>query len=168
MDHTNKPEHAAAGPAGPIPQDSTASSPSNASDQDTDFDDNDSAYGDSIDGSDTTSIKSVITKYRYENGRRYHAYRDGAYWAPNDELHNDQQDIAHHLWLLTLDNKLYLAPITDPHVSKKPALPSLNFVTVPDHWMFAIEYPRYRNGNGNMGHVCDSFPVSVVTPFSNT
>ncbi|KAE9378337.1 S-adenosyl-L-methionine-dependent methyltransferase [Stipitochalara longipes BDJ] len=76
--------------------------------------DGDSAYGQSLHYSDTASITSAITKYRYENGRRYHAYRDGAYWAPNDEIHNDQQDMAHHLWLLTLDNKLYLAPILNP------------------------------------------------------
>jgi hypothetical protein len=79
--------------------------------------DRDSAYGESLHASDTASITSAITKYRYENGRRYHAYRDGAYWAPNDEIHNDQQDMAHHLWLLTLDNKLYLAPILNPQVS---------------------------------------------------
>jgi hypothetical protein len=80
--------------------------------------DRDSAYGESIHAGDTASITSAITKYRYENGRRYHAFRDGAYWAPNDEIHNDQQDMAHHLWLLTLDNKLYLAPILNPQVSQ--------------------------------------------------
>jgi hypothetical protein len=78
--------------------------------------DRDSAYGESLHASDTASITTAITKYRYENGRRYHAYRDGAYWAPNDETQNDQQDMAHHLWLLTLDNKLYLAPILNPQV----------------------------------------------------
>ena len=86
--------------------------------------DRDSAYGESLYASDTASITSAITKYRYENGRRYHAYRDGAYWAPNDEIQNDQQDMAHHLWLLTLDNKLYLAPILNPQVSRIDSLPS--------------------------------------------
>jgi hypothetical protein len=78
--------------------------------------DNDSAYGESLDQDDTYTLASQITKYRYENGRRYHAYRDGAYWAPNDEVQNDQQDIAHHLWLLTLDGRLHLAPVVDPQV----------------------------------------------------
>lgn len=92
------------------------------SDKDTDYiDDDDSAYGASEDGSDTYSLDSFITKYRFENGRRYHAYRDGAYWAPNDEVHNDQQDIAHHLWLLTLDNELHLAPLDNPQV--RPLVP---------------------------------------------
>jgi hypothetical protein len=43
--------------------------------------DDDSSYGDDGDqASETTSLYSAITKYVYENGRRYHAYRAGAYW----------------------------------------------------------------------------------------
>lgn len=73
----------------------------------------DSAYDDasSINESITDTLESAYSHYRWENGRRYHIYRDGAYWGPNDEIHNDQQDIAHHAWRLALDNQLYLAPI---------------------------------------------------------
>lgn len=47
------------------------------------FDDQDSAFGDggSLIGCDTDTLSSYVTDYRYENGRRYHAYRDGAYWV---------------------------------------------------------------------------------------
>ncbi|KAH8744170.1 S-adenosyl-L-methionine-dependent methyltransferase [Hyaloscypha finlandica] len=62
--------------------------------------------------SDTTSLTSSVTKYRFENGRRYHAYKDGAYWGPNDEPQNDQLDISHHMFTLLLENKLFLAPIS--------------------------------------------------------
>jgi hypothetical protein len=42
----------------------------------------DSAYdSESLLGDDTTTLASYITDYRYEHGRRYHAYRDGAYWV---------------------------------------------------------------------------------------
>ncbi|KAF9635638.1 hypothetical protein BFW01_g6533 [Lasiodiplodia theobromae] len=41
-------------------------------------DSNDSAFGDDI--SDTTSVASTIWRHRYENGRRYHKFREGAYW----------------------------------------------------------------------------------------
>ncbi|KAL1987418.1 hypothetical protein VTN96DRAFT_3800 [Rasamsonia emersonii] len=61
----------------------------------------------------SASITSSITRYRWENGRRYHAYKDGAYWGPNDEKAANHLDIAHHLFLLTLKNKLHLAPIGD-------------------------------------------------------
>ena len=43
--------------------------------------DADSSYGDDGDQeSQTTSLYSAITKYVYENGRRYHSYHYGAYW----------------------------------------------------------------------------------------
>jgi len=42
----------------------------------------DSAYGsESLIGDDTVTLASYITDYRYEHGRRYHAYRDGSYWV---------------------------------------------------------------------------------------
>ncbi|KAI9836521.1 MAG: hypothetical protein M1837_003294 [Sclerophora amabilis] len=76
-------------------------------------DDADSSYGDSAYGSDTTSLASSVLKYRQENGRRYHAYRDGEYWGPNDEKQNEALDIAHYLFLKLFDNKLFLAPIPE-------------------------------------------------------
>jgi hypothetical protein len=48
----------------------------------TDDFDGDSAYDSaSLIGDDTNTLASYITDYRYEHGRRYHAYRDGAYWV---------------------------------------------------------------------------------------
>lgn len=43
--------------------------------------DNDSAYGESLADDETRSLASFLTDYPYENGRRYHAYRDGSYWV---------------------------------------------------------------------------------------
>jgi len=64
-------------------------------------------------GSATTSLSSSILKYREENGRTYHAYKDGKYYWPNDERENDRLDLQHHMWLLTLDAKLSLAPLPE-------------------------------------------------------
>ena len=33
-----------------------------------------------LSGSDTATLTSSIFNYRWENGRRYHAFRDGEYW----------------------------------------------------------------------------------------
>ncbi|KAL2784371.1 S-adenosyl-L-methionine-dependent methyltransferase [Aspergillus keveii] len=63
--------------------------------------------------SDLTSLRSSIVDYRYENGRRYHAFRAGAYWGPNDEKAQDHLDIGHHVYNLVLQGKLYLAPIPE-------------------------------------------------------
>ena len=65
-------------------------------------------------GDETDTLASSILHYRLENGRQYHAYRDGAYWGPNDETAKEILDFAHHMYLLTLDRKLHLAPLTNP------------------------------------------------------
>ncbi|KAF5011106.1 hypothetical protein FDECE_2756 [Fusarium decemcellulare] len=70
--------------------------------------DQDSALGiDSWDNDDTKSLSSSVLKYTWENGRRYHAYKDGSYWygfrdasrtgltvirGPNDERQLDTED----------------------------------------------------------------------------
>lgn len=74
----------------------------------------DSAYAESIAGTDTTSLRSSITKYREEGGRTYHAYGSTEHWGPNDEKAQDQQDLSHHLWTLALKGKLFIAPIESP------------------------------------------------------
>ncbi|KAL4813779.1 S-adenosyl-L-methionine-dependent methyltransferase [Aspergillus spinulosporus] len=62
-----------------------------------------------------TSLRSSIVDYRYENGRRYHAYRAGSYWGPNDEKAQEHLDFGnrHHVYNLVLGGRLYLAPIPD-------------------------------------------------------
>ena len=67
-------------------------------------------------GDETDTLASSIMNYRIENGRQYHSYRDGAYWGPNDEPAKEILDFAHHMYLLTLDHKLHLAPIKNPQV----------------------------------------------------
>lgn len=42
--------------------------------------DGDSTFGDEDAASETTSLRSSIFQHVYENGRRYHSYRQGAYW----------------------------------------------------------------------------------------
>ncbi|KAF5648993.1 methyltransferase [Fusarium sp. NRRL 52700] len=72
--------------------------------------DADSALGDD-NASDTTSLRSSILRYREENGRTYHTYKDGAYALPNDEIENERLDLQHHLFLLTFDERLHAAPL---------------------------------------------------------
>jgi len=74
----------------------------------------DSAVGDlSSLSSCTTSLTPSVMDYKYENGRRYHAYKEGTYALPNDDEELSRLDLQHHLWRLTLDGELYIAPI--PH-----------------------------------------------------
>jgi ubiquinone/menaquinone biosynthesis C-methylase UbiE len=76
---------------------------------------NDSTFGGdraSI-ASSSTSMKSAIRKYEFENGRRYHAYQAGKYSFPNDEQELNRMDIEHHNQKLQMDGKLHLCPIAE-------------------------------------------------------
>jgi hypothetical protein len=77
--------------------------------------------------SELTSLRSSITNYYYENGRRYHAYHAGAYWydmslavqldadssrGPNDERAAQHMEIGYipsyidpRLGLIYIDTK---------------------------------------------------------------
>ncbi|RDL41874.1 Uncharacterized protein BP5553_01853 [Venustampulla echinocandica] len=108
-----------------------------------DFDDNDSAIAtEDFDDmcSTTTSIGSSILRYRQENGRTYHAYKDGKYLLPNDEGENDRLDLQHHMYYLTLGGKLFIAPI--PEEQKLHRV--LDLGTGTGIWAidFADEYPE--------------------------
>ncbi|KAL2376931.1 hypothetical protein RJZ90_007131 [Blastomyces dermatitidis] len=76
--------------------------------------DTDSAYEGSLgDASYTTSVTSSIRNYKYENGRRYHAFKEGEYILPNDEQEQDRMDLNHHIYRTLLGGALYLAPVPD-------------------------------------------------------
>lgn len=84
-------------------------------DDDPEDDGSDSGFeSESLLGDETDTLASSIMHYRIENGRQYHAYRDGAYWGPNDEVAKEILDFAHHMYFLTLDRKLHMAPLKDP------------------------------------------------------
>ncbi|KAH7157274.1 S-adenosyl-L-methionine-dependent methyltransferase [Dactylonectria estremocensis] len=72
--------------------------------------------------SSTDSLASSIIDYRRENGRTYHRYKDGKYKLPNDDKENDRLDLQHHLFLLSFDDKLGLAPPNNPGSQSKRAL----------------------------------------------
>ncbi|RSL83727.1 hypothetical protein CEP52_016645 [Fusarium oligoseptatum] len=76
-------------------------------------DDADSSYSLSTRITDTESLRSSILNYKWENGRRYHAYQDGSYWAPNDDRQQEAEDLMHEVYRIILNNELYEAPIGD-------------------------------------------------------
>ena len=54
-----------------------------------------------------------MTDYKFQHGRRHHAYKEGVYAYPNDEKEKDRLDIAHKMIETCLGGKLHLAPLTD-------------------------------------------------------
>ncbi|KAI9888813.1 MAG: hypothetical protein M1814_006267 [Vezdaea aestivalis] len=119
-------------------------------------DGSDSTYGDSDGESYTTSIASSMLKYREENGRTYHIYKDGSYILPNDETENDRLDLQHQLFLLTLKNKLCLAPIkhNPPHV--------IDIGTGTGIW--ALDFADENPGSQVIGNDLSAIQPSFVPP----
>lgn len=75
--------------------------------------DDDSTYGPS-EVSTSTSLRSSVMEFQYENGRRYHAFKSGAYTMPNDEAEQDRLDLLHHIWRLVMGGALYRSPVREP------------------------------------------------------
>ncbi|KAK4164023.1 S-adenosyl-L-methionine-dependent methyltransferase [Cladorrhinum sp. PSN259] len=63
--------------------------------------------------SDTTSLMSSILQYRHENGRTYHAYKDGSYVLPNDPAETERLDLQHNLLVMTFGGKLHLSSLQE-------------------------------------------------------
>ncbi|KAJ4196191.1 hypothetical protein NW759_016423 [Fusarium solani] len=103
-------------------------------------DEEDSTVGDD-NASSTASVTSSILNYRLENGRTYHAYKEGKYYMPNDEKENNRLDLQHNLFLLTFGNKLGLSP---PNLPEFKTGRVLDLGTGTGIWAidFADEHPE--------------------------
>lgn len=62
--------------------------------------------------SGSTSISSSVRDYMFENGRRYHRFREGAYNFPNDESEQEREDMKHAM-MFNLCQTLHFAPLGD-------------------------------------------------------
>lgn len=60
--------------------------------------------------SSTSSLLAAITDYSFENGRRYHAYKEGSYNFPNDEQEIARMDIEHFNQKEQIDGSLHACP----------------------------------------------------------
>lgn len=63
----------------------------------------------------STSLSSSARDYLFENGRRYHRFREGRYNFPNDEAEQDREDMK-HACVKMLCQQLYFAPLDERNV----------------------------------------------------
>jgi hypothetical protein len=71
----------------------------------------DAGYESDTGTSGSTSIQSNVREFLYENGRRYHRYREGHYNFPNDDVEQEREDMKHAMVKLLCNQKLHLAPL---------------------------------------------------------
>ncbi|KAI1379690.1 S-adenosyl-L-methionine-dependent methyltransferase [Hypoxylon crocopeplum] len=58
----------------------------------------------------STSMSSTIWDFSFENGRRYHKFREGRYNFPNDDVEQEREDMKHAM-VKMLCQQLHFAPI---------------------------------------------------------
>src|SRR4051794_36950937 len=75
-----------------------------------DGDDEDAGYYTDTASSASTSLSSSVRDYAFENGRRYHKFREGAYNFPNDDSEQDREDMKHAM-MVNLCQTLHFAPL---------------------------------------------------------
>jgi hypothetical protein len=63
-------------------------------------------------GSASTSLASGVRDYAFENGRRYHKFREGTYNFPNDDSEQEREDMKHSM-MVNLCQTLHFAPLGD-------------------------------------------------------
>ncbi|KAL2010935.1 hypothetical protein VTN00DRAFT_3653 [Thermoascus crustaceus] len=121
---------------------------------DTQFSESDSAYGDEL-SSYTASLTSSVLNFRNENGRSYHAYRDGTYLFPNDEEEKDRLDLIPDSPGLLADMITYLVVLGIDLSPIQPSQvpPNLKFLIddFEDEWIeddkFDFIHARYLAGS---------------------
>ncbi|CAK7565559.1 MAG: hypothetical protein SEPTF4163_003476 [Sporothrix epigloea] len=71
-----------------------------------------------IEGYDTSSQASTsatdsVYAHTYENGRRYHFFKNSRYPLPDDDMEQSREDMKHSMMLELTDGKLFYAPVGD-------------------------------------------------------
>jgi len=76
-----------------------------------DGDEEDAGYYTDTASNVSTSLSSSVRDYAFENGRRYHKFREGTYQFPNDEPEQAREDMKHAMIVHVCDGRLHYAPL---------------------------------------------------------
>lgn len=59
------------------------------------------------------SMTSAVQQYVYEGGLRYHAFRNGKYAFPNDDVEQNRDDMKHTMTLMLCQGRHFYAPVEE-------------------------------------------------------
>jgi hypothetical protein len=59
----------------------------------------------------SASITSEVQSHVFEDGFRYHAYRDGKYAFPNDDIEQNRDDLKHAVIMQRMQGRYHYAPV---------------------------------------------------------
>ncbi|KXH67493.1 methyltransferase domain-containing protein [Colletotrichum salicis] len=125
-----------------------------APDEVADTDDNSSLNGGSI-ASSTSTVAASILESRLENGRTYHKYKEGKYWAPNDE--REQYGLGTGLWAIEFGEEHEEAEVTGVDLSAiqpnfVPPNVKLEIDDIEEPWTFSepFDYIHSRMMKGSL------------------
>ncbi|KAK0715369.1 S-adenosyl-L-methionine-dependent methyltransferase [Lasiosphaeris hirsuta] len=115
------------------------------------------------------NLSDLILYHRQKNGRSSHTYEDGycAYHFLSNDGENKRLDLQHHIWYLTLDGKLGLAPPIEQAINVGCVL---DLGTGTGIWAtdFAEDHPEaevlhltYHAAATNI-EICSSLPSNVT------
>jgi len=57
------------------------------------------------------SVSSSVRAHVFDGGFRYHAYRDGKYPFPNDDVEQNRDDMKHAMTTMLMRGKHFYAPV---------------------------------------------------------
>ena len=107
----------------PVDETLPPSSPHRVADGDTDLDrqviesasapgeDDEFDVEDGLPNDETTSVATSVYACTYENGRRYHHFKNGRYPIPDDDTEQDREDMKHAMLMELTDGTLFYAPV---------------------------------------------------------
>jgi hypothetical protein len=58
-------------------------------------------------------MTSSVRAHVFEGGLRYHAFRDGRYAFPNDEIEQNRDDMKHTMAVMLCHGRLFYSPVEE-------------------------------------------------------
>lgn len=112
-------------------------------------DDIDAGYESEQASTGSTSLSSSIQAHTFEDGIRYHRFRDGKYAFPNDANEQNRDDMKHAMTVMLSGDRLHFAPIGD-HPQN---ILDLGKHSLSGRWIWLQAYLTcVRYGNGDLGY----------------